>query len=227
MEDQRLAMGAYTRILFDLDGTLTDPMVGITRSVQYALSRFGLQAELEDLVPYIGPPLHESFQVFHSFDQKQAMQAVAYYREYYSERGIYENAVYPGITGMLQRLREQNRELAVATSKPTFFADQVLKHFKLDGFFALVAGSNLDGTRTDKTEVIRFALQQLSPCSPRRVVMVGDRKHDIIGARNCGIDSIAVAYGYGSTAELIQAAPTTLVHTVEELDQLLCSPEQT
>lgn len=219
-------MKAYPLILFDLDGTLTDPKVGITRSVQYALDKFGLQAELDDLVPFIGPPLHESFQVFYAFNEKQAVQAVAYYREYYSERGLYENAVYPGIAGLLQRLREQKRELAVATSKPTFFAEKVLKHFNLDLFFSLIAGSNLDGTRTDKTEVIRFALQQLSSYSPKRVVMVGDRKHDIIGARNCGIDSIAVAYGYGSTTELAQAAPTTLVHSVEELGRLLGFPEQ-
>ncbi len=221
IQEERSVVKAYTLILFDLDGTLTDPKVGITRSVQYALAKFGLQAELEDLVPFIGPPLHESFQEFYAFNEKQAMQAVAYYREYYSERGIYENGVYPGIAAMLKRLREQNRELAVATSKPTFFADQVLKHFNLDLFFTVVAGSNLDGTRTDKTEVIRFALQQLSSYSPPRVVMVGDRKHDVIGARNCGIDSIAVTYGYGSTAELAQALPTTLVHSVEELGRLL------
>jgi len=211
----------YTTILFDLDGTLTDPKVGITRSVQYALSKFGLQADPEDLVPFIGPPLHESFQKFFSFDREQSMQAVAYYREYYSERGIYENAVYPGITAMLKRLREQGRDLAVATSKPTFFAEQVLKHFKLDGFFTVVAGSNLDGTRTDKTEVIRFALQQLPSPLPGRTVMVGDRKYDVSGARNCGIDAIAVTYGYGSPAELAQASPTYLARSVEELSRLL------
>lgn len=215
------SMKPYTTILFDLDGTLTDPRVGITRSVQYALSKFGVQADPEDLVPFIGPPLHESFQEFFSFDREQSLQAVAYYREYYSERGIYENTVYPGIAAMLKRLREQGRALAVATSKPTFFADRVLKHFNLDGYLTVVAGSNLDGTRTDKTEVIRFALQQLASPSPGRTVMVGDRKYDVIGARNCGIDAIAVSYGYGSPAELAQASPTYLVRTVEELSHLL------
>ena len=214
-------MKLYDLILFDLDGTLTDPKTGITRSVRYALDKFGLQVDLEDLVPFIGPPLHESFQEFYDFSKAQAMQAVEYYREYYSRQGIYENAVYPGIVAMLHRLQEAGRDLAVATSKPTFFAEKVLKHFNLDSYFTLIAGSNLDGTRTDKTELIRFALDLLPPHGQAKTVMVGDRKHDVIGARNCGIDAIAVCYGYGSRAELVQARPTSLVLSVEELALLL------
>jgi phosphoglycolate phosphatase len=214
-------MSEYVLILFDLDGTLTDPRVGITRSVRYALAKFGLQADIEQLITFIGPPLHESFQHFYSFDETQARQAVEYYREYYSATGIYENAVYPGIPELLEQLKAQGKTITVATSKPTFFAEKVLAHFNLSAYFTLVAGSNLDGTRTVKAEIINYVMQKLPNFPKQSMVMIGDRKHDVIGAQCTGIDSIAVTYGYGSLEELTNAAPTYLVHSVKELKSLL------
>lgn len=204
-------------ILFDLDGTLTDPVAGITRSVQYALDRFGIKEDTEKLVPFIGPPLQKSFQLFYSLDEKQAWQAVEYYREYYAERGIYENAVFPGIPELLKRLREDGRCIALATSKPTFFAEKVLRHFNLKSSFSQIAGSNMDGTRTGKAEIIEHVLAQHPSFSKKETIMIGDRMHDIAGARAHAIDSAAVTYGYGSLEELRKANPTYLIHSVGEL----------
>ena len=211
----------YKLVLFDLDGTLTDPAAGITRSVRYALAKFGLHADTDALLPFIGPPLQESFQRFYSFSPAKARQAVGYYREYYAETGLFENSVYPGITELLQRLHSAGKRLAVATSKPTFFAEQVLRHFQLERFFSIIAGSNMDGTRVRKGEVIDYALAQADCSCRRETVMIGDREHDIIGARESGIDSIAVFYGYGSREELRLAGPTYLAASVAELGKLL------
>jgi phosphoglycolate phosphatase len=214
-------MARYELILFDLDGTLTDSKVGVTRSVQYALARFGLDEPAEKLVPFVGPPLIDSFKRFYRFDDAQARQAVEYYREYYGERGIFENDLYPGIAALLGLLHGRGRTLVVATSKPTFYAEQILSRFALRRFFTLVAGSNLDGSRVLKAEIIRDILLDF-PGRPRdRTVMIGDHRFDVEGAHQNGIDSIAVAYGYGLLEELQGAVPTHLVHTVTELQQIL------
>ncbi len=208
----------YQVILFDLDGTLTDPKVGITKSVQYALAKYDInEPDLDKLIPFIGPPLVESFQEFYSLSQAQAEAAVGYYREYFTKAGMYENSVYPGMTGMLDKLAGEGRELIVATSKPTVFSEQIIEHFGMTGFFKLIVGSNLDGSRIHKTEIIDFVLSSIPQVSRGNIVMIGDRKHDIIGANNNGIDSVAVSYGYGSYAELEQANPTYIVSTVYEL----------
>lgn len=212
----------YEVILFDLDGTLTDPKIGITRSVQYALAKFGIEEpNLEKLVHFIGPPLIHSFKESYSFSEEDARQGVIYYREYFTQQGIYENAVFPGIPELLARLQKEGKRLVVATSKPTVFAIQILKHFSLDQFFFAVVGSNLDGTRIEKYEVIEFALSQLTDLSSQKIVMVGDRKHDIIGAKHNGIDVIGVVYGYGTREELEKAEPNYIVSSVKELDSLL------
>ncbi len=212
----------YNTILFDLDGTLTDPKIGITKSVQYALAKLDIrEPNLDQLVPFIGPPLVQSFKDFYGFTDLKARQAVSYYREYFAKTGIYENAVFPGIPQLLADLCQAGKKLAVATSKPTVFAEQIVKHFHLDGYFELVIGSNLDGTRVNKAEVIQFAVAALSYRNKEELIMVGDRRHDIAGARHNGIDSVAVTYGYGTIAELKEAGPVFLADSVDGLGEIL------
>lgn len=217
-------MPKYQTILFDLDGTLTDPKEGILNSIEYALQKFNIQINQRDeLIPFIGPPLQESFQKFFSFDKEQAWQAVQYYREYFAKQGLFENKVYPGIPKLLERLRTDHRVLAVATSKPTIYSERILERFKLKQYFHLIIGSNLDGTRVAKTEVIRETLAGLSVIKNESVIMIGDREHDIFGAKNNHINSIGVTYGYGSKKELEDAGATYFAASIEELGKVLYS----
>lgn len=211
-------------LLFDLDGTLTDPKEGITRSVEYALNAFGIQvASREDLTCFIGPPLAESFQVYFGLSKEASERAVQVYREYFSVTGLFENKVYPGIRQLLEEQCAMGRGLAVATSKPAVFARQILEHFGLLDFFQFLSGSELDGRRIDKGEVIRYCMEQMGIEDPGAVVMIGDRKHDVLGARSAGVRSVGVLYGYGSRAELEQAGAWRIVSCVEELASLLRS----
>jgi len=220
-------MAKYDIILFDLDGTLTEPKEGITRSVQYALAKFGIyENDLDSLVKFIGPPLKDSFIKYYYLDEKQAWQAVLFYREYFAKKGMFENAVFEGIPELLHDLKDMGKKLAVATSKPTFYSEKILDYFKIAKYFTLVAGSNLDGTRVIKTEIIRYALEETAGGITSGVVMVGDREHDIIGARENGIDSIAVTYGYGSVTELRKAQPAHLAGSVIDLEKILCGFSQ-
>ena len=215
-------MTGYEVVLFDLDGTLTDSKIGITKSVQYALSKFNIRENnLDNLESFIGPPLSESFQRHYGFESSQAQDAVDFYREYFSTSGMYENAVYPGIPDLLVDLKSKRKELIVATSKPTVFANQILDTFNLHQYFTTVVGSHLDGTRTSKTEIIAHALSTLGKSKNNSTVMVGDREHDIVGAQGNAIDSIAVTYGYGSLLELQRANPTHLAHAVEDIRTLI------
>lgn len=208
---------SYRMICFDLDGTLTDPKVGITKSVQYALQKFGIEVtDLDELDPFIGPPLKNSFMELYGMSEEEAGRAIDYYREYFRERGMLENEIYPGIPALLTALQSRGMKLMVATSKPTVFAVPILEHFQIAHFFEEIAGSELDGTRSDKAEVIQYVLER-HPCELSAVVMIGDRKHDVLGAHKNSIDSIAVAYGYGSLAELELSMPTHMVSTVSEL----------
>lgn len=212
----------YDLLLFDLDGTLTDPKIGITKSVHYALQKFGIEvSDLDQLIPFIGPPLLDSFRDFYGLTSQQAKQAIEYYREYFSVTGLFENAVYTGIEQLLTALRGQHNRLFVATSKPTGFSKQILEHFELAVYFERIVGSNLDGTRVNKAEVIEEILAGVPVSDRHRVVMIGDRLHDIIGAKKCGIDSIGVAYGYGGAIELSQAGAKHIVNTVSELHRFL------
>ncbi|MBP2636872.1 MAG: 5-nucleotidase [Firmicutes bacterium] len=212
----------YEVILFDLDGTLTDPKLGITKSVQYALAKFNIhEPDLDKLVPFIGPPLVESFQEFYALSEEAAVDGVGYYREYFTKAGIFENAVYPGIKDMLTQLTAQGKRLIVATSKPTVFSEQIIEHFELKQFFEMVVGSNLDGSRIHKAEIIAFILAEIGAFDCKNIVMVGDRMHDIVGAQKNDIDSIAVKYGYGTETELVAEKPTYLVRSVSELTELL------
>lgn len=212
---------AYKTVLFDLDGTLTDPKPGITRSVQYALAKFGINEDnLDNLVGFIGPPLMKSFMEFYGFDEKEARQAVEYYREYFADKGIFENRIYPGIPELLSVLKERGKVLAVATSKPTVFSEKILDHFGIRKYFELVVGSELDGSRAEKGEVIAHALGLLG-AGRRETVMIGDRLYDVLGARENNIDCIGVTWGYGSLQELAQAAPNHLASSIPELAALL------
>jgi len=216
----------YATILFDLDGTLSDPKLGITKSVQYALSKYNIIVEdLDKLEPFIGPPLANSFVEIYSFTEQEAKKAVEYYREYFVDRGMYENEVYAGMNELLEMLVSQHKILRVATSKPTLFAERILSYFKLDHYFASIVGSNLDGTLADKTEIIKSILDK-NPMEKHEAVMIGDRKHDIIGAHNNGIDSIGVAYGYGSEAELLDSKPTYYLKTVQDLIEFFCEKNE-
>jgi len=215
----------YEVILFDLDGTLTDPKVGITKSVQYALAKFNIdEPDLDKLVPFIGPPLVESFQEFYSLSETEAIAGVGYYREYFTKAGMFENAVYPGIKDMLTLLVEQGKQLIIATSKPTVYSEQIIEHFGMTQFFQSIVGSNLDGSRIHKAEVIAYSLADFSQVDRKKIVMVGDRKHDIVGAQKNDIDVIAVEYGYGTAVELQTAKPTYIVSTVNELAEILRGP---
>ena len=212
----------YQSILFDLDGTLTDPGLGITNSVIYALDKFQIGApDRSTLYRFIGPPLLDSFMAFYGFSEEQSLLAVRYYREYFKVRGLYENEVYDGIPEMLAALKAQGKTLLLATSKPEEYAVEILKHFHLEQFFDFVAGATMDGSRSRKADVIAHALDisRVSPLSS--AVMVGDREHDILGAKQMGLDSIGVLYGYGSEAELRTAGATYLAQQPSDLLSLV------
>jgi len=215
-------MKHYQTILFDLDGTLTDPGVGITNSVAHALRRMGQPVPgRASLYPFIGPPLLDSFRRFCGCTAEGAARAVEYYREYYRVTGIFENRVYPGVPALLARLKQNGRQVVLATSKPEPFAVQILQHFGLQDFFDAVAGAAMDESRTDKAEVIEYALGLCGAGDKAAAVMVGDREHDVLGARRAGLDCIGVLFGYGSRAELEEAGALCLAATVEELGALL------
>ncbi len=209
----------YQTILFDLDGTLTASGEGITKCVQYALEKFGIyEPDLKKLEVFIGPPLKDMMMQYAGMNEEQAEQAVRDYRERYSEKGIFENRPYPGIENMLRTLQERGYRLAVASSKPTHYVLQILEHFHLRSFFEVVVGSEMNGKRVRKAEVIEEALARLGVQNDREhVVMVGDREHDILGARQEGLACVAVGYGYGSQEELEAAEPVAIVNSVEEL----------
>lgn len=213
----------YEVVLFDLDGTLTDPGVGITNSVAYSLERYGIKtADRTELYKFIGPPLHESFEMFYGFSKEKAKEAVAFYREYYSDKGIFENVVYDGVKEMLGSLQKAGKKLLVATSKPELFARMIMEHFGLTQYFDYIAGANMDGTRTRKDEVISYALMAGNVADPLKSVMVGDREHDILGAKKVGIDSVGVLYGYGSREELEQAGADYIVGNVGDIAEAVC-----
>lgn len=209
----------YTTMLFDLDGTLTNPGLGITNSVAYALKKYGIDVkDRTELYKFIGPPLLNSFQDYYGFSEEQAVQAVEYYREYYQKTGIYENYVYEGIPELLKELKAEGITLLVATSKPEPFARLIMEHYHLADYFTYIAGATMDNkTRVKKADVIRYAMQNCEAEEKKKLVMVGDRKHDILGAKEVGIDSVGVLFGYGDREELEQAGATYIAETVEAI----------
>jgi phosphoglycolate phosphatase len=212
-------------VFFDLDGTLTDSKEGITNSVRYALRKLGLvEPDRDWLVRFIGPPLADSFKAYCGLDQASAERAVGHYREYFSEQGIFENRLYSGVPDLLEEGLAAGRAQLLVTSKPTVYAEKILHHFEIDHCFGWVVGSRLDGTRVGKTELVAEGLLRLRREERCKVVMVGDREHDVRGARANGIDSIAVTYGYAQPGEIERARPTRTARTVDDLRRLLCTP---
>lgn len=214
-------MKQYKVILFDLDGTLSDPKIGITKSVQYALGKLGIEeVDLDKLEPFIGPPLQVSFKEFYQLDEASTNEAIMYYRERFKEKGMFENTLYEGIPQQLAALQERGYRLAIATSKPAVFAEKIVKYFGIEKYFDIVAGSNLDGTRSAKGEVIAYAMGHFPHVSPQQFIMIGDRKYDMIGAHENEIECIGVTFGYGSYEELQEAKATKIVDSVSELEQI-------
>ena len=215
-------MSKYNVILFDLDGTLTDPGLGITNSVMHALKKYGIEvADRTSLYKFIGPPLIDSFEKYFGFSHEEAVKSVDYYREYYKDKGIYENAVYDGVEELLKSLNAKGKKIILATSKPEPFAKEILRHFDLEKYFLFAAGSTMSETRTNKAEVIEYALSECGITDKSAVIMVGDREHDIIGANKNGIDSIGVLFGYGSRDELESAGATYIAETVADIEKYI------
>lgn len=209
-------------ILFDLDGTLTNPKQGITKSVQYALRAFDIEEpDLDKLCKFIGPPLRTSFIEYYGFSDKKAEEAVVKYREYYSVTGLYDNEVYTGIKSVLENLQKAGKVLLVATSKPEKFARMILEHFELDRYFTDICGATMDASRGNKEEVIRYALDKNKITDLGDAVMVGDRLHDIEGAKKVGIASIGVLFGFGSREELETYGADEIAESVEDIYKII------
>ena len=213
----------FNTILFDLDGTLTDPSIGITNSVQYALEKFGIAVEdKRTLYPFIGPPLSESFMKFYNLSASDAKKAISYYREYYGDKGLYENVLFQGIPELLQSLTDGGATVLLATIKPTGYTKTTLDYFGISHFFQFIAGANMDESRSRKAELIAYALKNC-PNASKNAVMVGDRENDILGAKETGIASVGVLFGFGSRAELEKAGADYIVPSISALQSLLLS----
>ena len=217
-----------THILFDLDGTLTDSKEGITKSVRHALKHYGIEVQdLDSLCPFIGPPLADSFKRYYGFTDIQAKEAVQVYREYYNVDGWRQNKDYPGIREMLAALKADGKVLLVATSKPELFAKKILDYFDLSQYFGFIGGADMEETRSRKADVIRYVADSCGlgegPELSAKAIMVGDREHDVLGARECGMECIGVLYGFGSRQELEGCGAFHVAPTVEELGEFLLS----
>ena len=213
----------YQYLLFDLDGTLTNPKEGITKSVQYALRHFGIEvADPDTLTPYIGPPLIPSFMEFHGLTQEQALEALQVYRKRFESVGLFENEVLDGVPEMLCSLKQKGRYVAVASSKPEAYVRRILEHFDLLQFFDKVVGASMDEKLSAKKDIIGEALRRMGK-SPgdQDVLMVGDRMHDVEGAKLCGLDSLGVYTGFAPEGELEEAGATYVFHTIKEMADFL------
>ncbi len=215
-------------ILFDLDGTLTDPYEGITRSVAYALAHFGIHAEPEQLTSFIGPPLYDQFIAYAGFDHDTALLAIEKYRERFRDIGIFENRVLDGVPELLASLQKDGYVLALASSKPEVFCNRILEKFDLARYFTVVCGAELDGRRNKKAEVIEETLARLARIYPREnfadrahCLMIGDRIHDVEGACACRMDCVGVTFGYAPAGELENSAAIAVISDWKELMELL------
>ncbi len=202
-------------ILLDLDGTVTDSSLGIINSVQHALAYYGItELDRKKLECFIGPPLTDSFEQYYHFSAAQAVEAVEHYREYYRDKGIFENAVYPCVVPFLKRMKQAGKVILLATSKPEVFAKRILEHFDLMQYFDYCCGATLTGERVKKPDVIRYALDTAGITDVSACVMVGDRHHDIEGAHECGMQAVGVLYGFGDRKEMEQCGADVIVETL-------------
>ncbi len=211
----------FDYIFFDLDGTLTDPALGITNSFKHALKYFGLEIpSYEKLCSFIGPPLVDTFRTQFGFSEEKAALGVVKYREYFAEKGLLENSVYPGIPDLLSDLKDAGKRLVVATSKPEEYSVKIIEHFGLAPYFENVCGSLMDESRSKKDQVIEYALERNKIEDRSKVLMVGDRKHDILGAKKTGLKSCGVLFGYGSLDELKESGADYIAGDMAELKKI-------
>ena len=211
----------FDYLFFDLDGTLTDPALGITNSFIHAIKYFGLEVpSYETLCSFIGPPLPDTFKQQFGFSDEKAAEGVKKYREYFSEKGLLENSVYPGIPELLSQLKQQGKKLVVATSKPEEYSVRIIEHFDLAQYFENVCGSLMDESRSKKDEVIAYAIERNGISDKSKILMIGDRKHDILGAKKVGLKSCGVLFGYGSLEELQTAGADFIAQNIQELKDI-------
>lgn len=212
----------FSYLFWDLDGTLTDPGLGITNSILYALKKFDITvSDRSTLYPFIGPPLMESFRKYYGFDEEEAGLAVTYYREYFGVKGLFENEVYAGIPAFLEKCAAGGKHLILATSKPEHYAVQIMEHFHLAQYFECLCGSRMDAGYETKADVIRDAFCRCNITDKSEVLMIGDRMHDICGAKECGIPCAAVLWGYGNEEEFRQYGADYVVKNLDELGKLV------
>ena len=208
----------YDVVLFDLDGTLTDPGEGITNSVAYALNKFGISVDdKKELYNFIGPPLIDSFMKYYGMNYEDGLKAVEYYREYFGVTGIFENTMFKGIPELLDSIKKSGRKISLATSKPEEYAIRILDHFGLTKYFDFIGAATMDESRSKKVDVITYTLDNLGVTDKSRVVMIGDRHHDIEGAKKNGLNSIGVLFGYGDRNELENAGATYIAETINDI----------
>jgi phosphoglycolate phosphatase len=211
----------YTNILFDLDGTLTDPYLGITSAAKYALNKFNIiEEDTDKLKLFIGPPLEKSFLEYYNFNKNDVKTAVKYYREYYSKKGMYENKLYAGIDDVLKELNKRNKNCFMATSKLQSFAEKIAQNFNMHNYFKHITGSNMDGTLSEKEDIVKYTMEKCE-LNKNETIMIGDRKYDIIGANKNGIDAIGVLYGYGTREELEKENPKYLCNEVIDILKII------
>lgn len=212
----------FQYILFDLDGTLTDSAEGITKAVQYALKHFGIDVpNITDLNKFIGPPLKDSYKRFYGFDDDKAHDGLMKFREYYEDKGLFENRVYDGIEEVLKTLKENDKTLIVATSKPEVHAQKILDHFGLAKYFDFIGGADLAETRVKKGDVVKYSLEEAGVNDISKAVMIGDREHDIIGGKENNLKTIGVLYGFGDVIELTQARADYIAKDPKDILEIL------
>ena len=212
----------YKYVFFDLDGTLIDPKEGITKSVAYALEKFGIyESNLDNLTPFIGPPLKDSFMEFYHLNSDDAEKAIIYYRERFKGIGLTECHLYDNVEKMLSSLKKMGLKLVIATSKPEEFTIKILKNLDIFKYFDFVSGATFDGKRGEKAGVINYAIKMLNIIELKSVLMVGDRKFDILGAHSNNIDSCGVTFGYATCGELEEAKPNYLISDMLELIEII------
>lgn len=214
-------MMAFSTILLDLDGTITDPYIGITNGVMYAYEKLGLEVpERESLRSFIGPPLMVEF-TRRGFPEERAREAVRLYREYYGATGLFENRLIPGTVEFLKELKRMGKRVCLATSKPEEFSVRILEKFGILGYFDFVGAATMDGSRGSKLEVIQYVLHSTG-AKPGECLMVGDRMHDIIGAHDAGMKCAAVLVGFGSRREFEQYSADYICETLEQVADVIC-----